>query len=183
MTLPIDTKKILNVKKSNDIIEIVKGISQSSKIWVVGGLVYRNIVNQMYAVDENKELFDFDFIVEKIPPFDKINIPFGWKLTKTGLGDIRLIKKNNQMDIFPLDNAALTSDWHKTKDMNTIQKLESYFKRVPLTVQAVAYDVSEQKVFGDIGLRAIEDKKIEINKERMDVSCPRVSSHIVHVSL
>lgn len=143
-------------------LEIVKQNANSGKIWLVGGSVFRPLVEEIYHF-KKKEDYDFDFIVETIKKSEDLQIPRGWNLKKTQHGSPRLLKKGKQIDFWPLDEAILHSDKLRLSKMSSSEKLESYFKRVPLNIQAIAYDTIEKKVLGETGIKAIADKKIEIN--------------------
>lgn len=83
-------------------LNIVKKNINRGNIWVIGGSVYRSIVASLYNTSQ-KENFDFDFIVEKPTSFKELFIPAGWKVTKTSLGEPRLIKGNLQIDMVSKD--------------------------------------------------------------------------------
>lgn len=159
---PYFRKEIANNKNYDEAFSIVKTNSVNGNIWVIGGLVYRNIVSGLYRKQED-EVYDFDFIVENPVKLKQINLPSGWEITKTGLGEPRFVNGKKQIDLVTLDNSVDPSEKNKAGQMNSQEKLESYFRRVPLTIQAIAYDVNKQKVVGEIGIKAIENKKVEVN--------------------
>ncbi len=144
-----------------EVLDIVKSNS-SGKILMVGGTVFRNIINILYS-QKKEEIFDFDFIVENICESNKMIIPKGWNLTKTHHGDPRFLKDKKQVDMWPLNKAVNLTDKDKIESMDKNDKLESYFRRVPLTVQAIAYDIKENKIIGNIGMQAISNKEIKVN--------------------
>ncbi len=146
-----------------DAISIVRQNSDGGKTWVVGGLVFRNIVGALDPTNQ-ENIFDFDFIIEKEINKGKLIVPKGWGLIETHFGDPRLVKGNMQIDIWSLNKAIDPGDKGAIENMTTNEKLESYFRRVPLTIQAIAYDVENKKIIGEKGIKAIKDKLIEVNK-------------------
>jgi ubiquinone/menaquinone biosynthesis C-methylase UbiE len=149
-------------KAYQEAVNIVLKNSGEEKVWAVGGIVFRNIVSNLYNSKKNA-IPDFDFIVEIDLEKEKLKIPEKWKLTKTSFGDPRIIKENQQIDIWFLNKAVDSSDQERVSEMSTEEKLESYFKRVPLTVQAIAYDIKNKKIVGEKGIKAILDKEIRVN--------------------
>ncbi len=155
-------KGIENNKSFQEAFKIVQTNSLGGNFWIMGGAVYRSIVKSLYKVS-GEEIFDFDFIVEKPVPLKNIKLPSGWKLTQTGLGEPRFVKGNKQIDFVYLDNAINPSESSKLSTMNTAQKIESYFRHAPLTVQAIVYDVGAKRIIGDLGVKAIKKKVIRVN--------------------
>ena len=149
-------------KEYQEAINIVLQNSAEGKVWAVGGAVFRNIVSNLYN-SKKKTVFDFDFITEIGLEMGKLNIPEKCKLTKTSFGDLRIIKEARQIDIWPLNKAVHSSDQERVSEMSTEEKLESYFKRVPLTVQAIAYDIKNKEITGKEGIKAILNKEIKVN--------------------
>jgi len=159
---PYFTKGISNDKNFGEAFTIARENSLTGNIWVIGGVVYRNIVNELYK-KQGEDIYDFDFIAEKPFKRDGVKVDRGWELIKTGLGELRFVNGKKQIDLVALDNAINPLEQDNIKDMSRDEKLESYFRRVPLTVQAIAYDTDKSKIIGDIGIKAIERRKIEIN--------------------
>jgi hypothetical protein len=155
-------EKITNDKDFQEAFLIVKNNSKPGNIWVIGGLVYRNIVGGLYKKKGN-EIYDFDFLVENPVKFEQVNVPADWNITRTGLGEPRFINGQKQIDLASLDNAINPSESENLSNMNSEEKLQSYFRRVPLNVQAIAYDTIKKKIVGEMGIEAIKDKKIQIN--------------------
>jgi len=153
------------VKNSRDFLEalqIAKNNIVGGNIWVMGGTVYRSIVRSLYdyAIEEN---FDFDFIVENPVNTKNISLTSGWKLIRTGLGEPRFVKDNKQIDFVFIDNSVNPPDKKKVNKMTIQEKIESYFRHVMLTVQAIVYDVNADKVYGKLASSALKRKLIEVN--------------------
>ena len=41
--------------------------------------------------------------------------------------------------------------------------VENYLTGVPLNIQSIAFDINNNRIFGDIGIRALLDKTIAVN--------------------
>jgi hypothetical protein len=161
---PYFLRETANNRDFAEALAIAKTNSGGKKIWAIGGLVYRNIVQGLYGRRPN-QTYDFDFIVESPVPFEQLSVPSPWRVFRTGLGEPRFVSGRKQLDLVPLDSAATSTgqSYGHVTTMTIDKKLESYFRRVPLTVQAVAYDVESQKIVGEIGAGAILDQKIKVN--------------------
>ncbi len=149
-----DFKEALTMARKN---------SLGGNIWVIGGTVYRNIVAGLYGRKQDN-VYDFDFILENPVNPDQIELPSEWKVIRTSLGEPRLISGKRQIDLVSLASAAthLGKNQEVASHMSSDQKLESYYHRVPLTVQALAFDTGRQKVVGEVGITAILEKKIKV---------------------
>ena len=152
-------------EKFKEAFKIASKNSGGGNIWVTGGAVFRTIISKIYG--EEPKFNDFDFILEKAPTQNKVIVPPGWKITKAGLGCPRLIKGDFHIDLIPLDDSTREKDiFSKTfKKMNSSKKLFLYFKRVPLNIQALVYDVKNKKLIGRRGLKAIKKRTIKINDQ------------------
>ncbi|MDO8602138.1 MAG: class I SAM-dependent methyltransferase [bacterium] len=149
-------------KNLSEALAIVQENSPEGGRWIIGGSVYREIAAGLGGASTAGN-FDYDFVVEKAVALDRVHIPEGWESTKTGLGSLRLVNGNRQIDIVPLDSAIEIECTTDAANMTVVEKLESYFRRVPLNVQAIMYDTAEKKVFGDIGLAALREKVVRVN--------------------
>lgn len=159
---PYFTKETSHNKNFQEAFSIARENSGKGNMWVIGGLVYRNIVNGLYG-KRGDEVYDFDFIVENPVSFEQIKLPDVWEIIRTGLGEPRFVNGQKQIDLVALDNSINPPELKDLPKMNTEEKLESYFRHVPLNIQALAYDVEKKKVVGNVGIQAINDKKIQVN--------------------
>jgi ubiquinone/menaquinone biosynthesis C-methylase UbiE len=145
-----------------EVLTIVKANCLPGKIWLIGGQVFRPILQQLYDIPFEKD-YDFDFIVGNPIPFEKITTPDDWTLTKTGLGSPRLINGKNQIDIISLDNSTNRYVKLDLSKMSSKEKMESYFSQVPLNIQALAYDINRKEVIGKEGIKGITNKILKVN--------------------
>ncbi len=133
-------------------LEIIRKNSQG-KAWLIGGFVCRSIIQDLYGVTMSKDV-DLDFIIEK--PQD-IEVPDGWGIEKNSYGNPKLVGRSFEIDYIPLNNI------HSIIRRNLEPTIENFLLGTPLNVQSIAYDVTENKVIGDIGIKSIEKKVIAIN--------------------
>jgi 2-polyprenyl-3-methyl-5-hydroxy-6-metoxy-1,4-benzoquinol methylase len=159
---PADFVSAITSPEFEEALAIVRANSKPGKIWAVGGAVFRSVTAAMYERKKTAR-YDFDFIVQDMVPFEEVKLPAGWQLTETGLGAPRAISGNRQIDLWPLDDSCREQDRERLGQMNREENLESYFAKVPLTVQMVAYDIDEKRLIGERGIQAVRDQLIEIN--------------------
>lgn len=123
------------------------------KIWLIGGYVYRTLASQLYKIQPPK--IDLDFIVEKAP--QKPALPPGWWVEKNNFGNYKYISKNLSLDIVPITNI------HSIITNNLEPTIENYLLGTPLTVQSIAYDVTNKQVIGKVGIRAVSTRTVAIH--------------------
>jgi 2-polyprenyl-3-methyl-5-hydroxy-6-metoxy-1,4-benzoquinol methylase len=157
----IVTKYLTDNKDYHEAYEIVRTNSDKGKIWLVGGQVFRVILRDVYKISFTQSC-DFDFMVENPKHHSKIQ-KGDWNLIKTNFGDPRFIKNTKQIDLFNLNHAINPYEDLNLSEMSSKDKLESYFSRVPLNIQALAYDTSSKKIIGNEGMEAISKKILKVN--------------------
>lgn len=130
-----------------------------SKIYLAGGYIFRLLAN-----GSNAEAKDIDFVIHKLK--SDLTLFAGWELAKNTFGQPRFIKGHRKID--PI---MLTKHVHiARKDIEPT--IENYLLSVPLNIQSIVYDVDEEKLTGDIGLKAIAERKIRLNNyEHAKYSC------------
>ena len=125
------------------------------EIWVVGGFVYRNIIRSLYNITTVREP-DIYFMVEELQ--EKIKLPKNWQITSTGLGSPKLIRNDGLIvDICPLSNMeyAIRKKLQPT--------MELYLMNTPLNIQSIAFNMNKNCIMGDIGIKAILERKVIVN--------------------
>jgi len=135
-------------------LEIVKTNADEGKIWLTGGFLSRSIIQDLYGVPMAKDI-DFDFIVEKSK--SEFQLPKGWRSAQNKYGNPKFIGPDFEIDYIPLNNI------HSIRRRNLESTIENYLSGTPLNVQSIAFDVSQNKVIGDVGMKAISDKVVTIN--------------------
>ena len=145
-------ENIKNNKEFLEALDIVKNNSQG-KIWIIGGFVYRNIINKLYGTKLPE--IDIDFIVEKIN--SKFELSKDYKLEINSFGNTKILKDKMQIDIVPLDNISYI------KSKNLEPNILNYLKGTPLNIQSIAFDLDYKILIGDLGIESIKNKIIKIN--------------------
>jgi len=133
-------------------VEIIKNNSEG-RAWLIGGFVCRSIIQELYGVPMSEDV-DLDFIVEKAVP---INVPDGWKIEQNSYGNPKLIGPTYEIDYIPLSNL------HSIIRRNLEPTIENFLTGTPLNVQSIAFDITNNKVVGDIGIKSIKERVIAIN--------------------
>lgn len=132
-------------------LEIVERNS-SGNIWLIGGLVYRNLAHILYDVEKPET--DYDFIVEKPK---KIVLPSNWKLKKNRYDGPKFVGEKFNIDFIPL--SSVHSILRRKLDFT----FENYLTGTPLTIQSIGYSIDDKKILGDVGLRALLDRTVGVN--------------------
>lgn len=129
----------------------VARLNTEGPVYLVGDKVFRTCAREKYSCLD-KFMYDFDFLIERkhllprCPPGWSYHIDdkhgLVWKYAAGGTFRINLILRERTA-------------------------LEDYFRSVPLTIQAIALDVGIDididKIWGEIGVRALEEKTIRVN--------------------
>lgn len=128
------------------------------RIWLIGGFVYRTIASNLYGTEPPK--IDLDFIIDHTP--ENPTLPIGWWIEKNNFGNYKYIRKNLSLDIVPITNI------HSIVTNNLEPTIENYLLGTPLTIQSIAYDVSQKKVIGEVGISAALTQTVAVhNAEAM----------------
>lgn len=132
-----------------DVLRLVRQVS-GGNIYLVGGFVYRNLLRHLYGTPVKNDV-DFDFVVEArndvMPGPD-------WTETATKFGGPRFHKEGIVVDVWSF---AECRGFESAPKPFTI---ESYCACVTLSVQAIAYDLEAQRLFGDAGLASIRTRTL-----------------------
>lgn len=150
-------------------IDIVKN-NTTGGCWLIGGFVYRNIANSLYNTPKPK--VDLDFIVEK--PLEEIKILNSWIISKNSYGNPKLIKDTGlSIDFVPLSNV------HSILRRGIMPTIENFLTGTPLNIQSICYDIINNKVIGEIGIKAIIEKTVSVN----DIEQAKIYSEKKHKSI
>jgi hypothetical protein len=121
-------------------------------IYLMGGMVYRSIIADMYGV--KRPDVDFDFLVERIP--STISLP-GWTVVKNRYGHPKLSNCGVYVDIAPF---CTMSSIVRRKVPPTV---EQYLAGTPLTLQSLLYSFDDDRVIGETGKESILQKTVAVN--------------------
>ncbi len=140
---------IIPDKDFQEALDIAKENS-SGKIWLIGGFLYKNLAYSLYG--SKKSTKDFDLIVENTN--DKIILPENWIKRENNFFSPKFINGEKQIDFIPLSNIY----YIKTKGL--VPCINNFLKGGGLNIHCLAYDILNKEIFGDVGIKALEQKII-----------------------
>lgn len=144
----------------SEIFDVVKNNSEG-RVWLIGGVVYKILINELYG--SNLESKDWDFVVEKIKK--PLNLLSDWEVGESRLGSPKIKKGGIVVDLVPLDNV------HSIKQRKLEPKIEHFLSGVPLTTHSLAYDIDSGELLGQTGIQSVLTKTVGINnKSEFDFS-------------
>lgn len=136
----------------NSAVEIVRKNS-SGNLWIIGGFVYRTIVQRLYGVERGN--VDLDFLISS--PTPELQLPDGWKIEINHFGNPRFVRGKTMIDYIPLSTV------YYPLSFGCEPTVENVFAFAPLNIQAIAYDFDRDRIIGERGIDAIERKMVEMN--------------------
>lgn len=139
-------------------LELARKNANEGKIWLIGGTVYKNLVNLTHGTNSKNK--DYDFIIEKRVKESELFVPPRWKLEKTGLGQPRFIRNGLSVDIVALEEV------HAIVNYSLEPKIQSYLESTPTNIQSVIYDTGSETLTGDLCLSAIDESIVRVNNLR-----------------
>ncbi|NQU79280.1 hypothetical protein HQ545_05950 [Candidatus Woesearchaeota archaeon] len=145
-------QKLKRIESFKQVVSIVRSNSKGN-IYLVGGTVSRTLVNAIYGDGQIEQ--DFDFVVDKVN--DELDIPEGWTVSYHKFGNPSFGKGKVEIDIFPL------SDHQYIKKNNKEPTIDNFLEGTPFTIQALAFDINNNKLIGKKGVEALKEKKFEVN--------------------
>lgn len=124
------------------------------KIWLVGGCVYKPIINDLYGL--NISIPDVDFVVEKIR--SSWIAEQGWAKHKNRYDNPRLVSDDGvTIDFTPLRGIR------SVKKISCQPTLNDFMKVMPYTVQLISYDTDKRTLLGSRGIQSILTRRIAVN--------------------
>jgi hypothetical protein len=137
---------ILPNKDFQEALEIVRKNS-SGKIWLVGGFLYKNLAYYLYG--SKKSTKDFDLVVENSN--DELILPENWLIKKNHFDGLKFVNGEKQIDFIPLARICYCEG-----SLN----IENFLKSGGLNIHSLAYDIFDNKILGEVGIKALEQKII-----------------------
>jgi hypothetical protein len=159
--------------------------SKDKHVYLAGGKLYRSIIEELHGWPARAECCDYDFVTEQTRK--KTHVPDGyreWDIRQTSEYDdgyggtyqkadthsLKFRAKGIKVDIISLGSLP-----HIVKH-NLPRTIDSYFKSVPLDIQAIAIDfdlvTKDVKLIGEAGQKAILNQKVTVNNpETLDRYC------------
>lgn len=155
------------------LLPFIRAQSAGGRIWLIGGQVYRRLVERLYGVP-CASLHDIDILYERRKAWNDLVVLDGWSLMKTGLGGARFQKESIQIDAVSLDESINPWDSLPRRTYSVEEKCASFLRRAPLTVQSCMLDIDIGLIVGEVGLRAIQERRVDIyNEQECCVRCAR----------
>jgi hypothetical protein len=152
--LEIKFKQYLQDKVFLEVLDLVRQNS-NGKIWVMGGFLYKNLATILYGGKTYN--YDIDFIVEdKMTPLKEAA---GWEIQTNSYGNQNYVREKNKMSFTDLKKAIRVNGFKN-------KTIEEYVKGTPLNIQSIAYDLEENKIIGEKGIKALLSKTIKINNAK-----------------
>ena len=136
-------------------LQIVRNNS-SGGVWMIGGAVYRTLM-----FDDCEQAKDFDFIADIIRNDRGLFVPAKYWARRNRFGGLKFVASDVEIDL-----AALSDVYHICKKRVGV-KIGNYLKYVPFNIHSIVWDVSEQKIFGDVGIKAMADRVLRVNDLEM----------------
>lgn len=148
--------------------EVLSIVIKNSKSvpYLVGGKLYRTIIEVLYGYPARSECVDYDFVVTNINK--KKKLPPGWK-PKKRLGYPNVSAKNITGSIRLKSTKGCCIDIVHTKDVRQIAEgrvpegIYGYLGSVPLDIQSIAMNLETGEIIGDRGIEAILSSSVGIN--------------------
>ena len=136
-------------------IEVLDLVRQNAKgkIWIIGGFVYKNLLNTLYGGNKIYN-YDIDFIVE-----ERNNIlkeVSGWRIETNSYGSQNYVRDGNKMSFTDIRKVIRVSGLKNPT-------IEEFIKETPLNIQSIAYDLEENKIIGEKGIETLFTKVIKVN--------------------
>ena len=145
-------KELAESKAYQYALDIIRKNSEG-KIWLIGGFIFRTLVNKLYGCKSPSK--DFDFIVENITK--PLMLPRGWQELETKFGNPKLKKDNIVIDLISLNNVL------SIQRRNLKPSIKNFLSGTPLTIQSIAFDINRQVLIGRIGIYSIKNRIVGIN--------------------
>ena len=141
----------LNDSAFQEVLSLVKTNSKG-KIWIIGGFIYRNIVAQINNTAPYN--YDMDFIVEK--KNKTLKKVAGWRIENNSYNNPNYVTDSHKMSFTDMKKAVRISGMAKPT-------IDNFILDTPLNIQSIAYDLKNNKLIGEKGIRALADRIIAVN--------------------
>jgi len=155
-----------------DVYQIVCNKSKS-KPYLVGGKLYRTLIETLYNYPARSHSCDFDFAATDIgkelhkEKFYKTIEQFDGTVAKVeiqnpyqGNSITMRTRSGHKIDLISI------RDLSEVREGNLPVSIEGYLKNVPLSIQSIAMDVDRCEIFGKVGADSINEKYVWINNQK-----------------
>src|SRR3989338_7042195 len=159
----IYTEFLKTSKVYKEVLRIVK-LNNKNRHWLIGGFVYRNLINLLYGTTLKKDI-DIDILIEDWPK--KYKTIEGWKIQSNFYGNPKFVKSKQCLDLIPLKSL------YHFKAQNLKPTVKNYLGCTRYSVESIVFDTKNKKIIGPIGIKSIFERKIAIN----NLSSAKLSSN------
>ena len=136
-----------------NVFEVIKRNSLRPR-WLIGGAVYRPLVQMLYRHGELTS--DYDFIVrQRIDPLYYYT-PTAYELKYSRVGSPRWQKGDLTIDI------VQECDLHTCHRLGIEPCVRNFIDHTPLTIQSMVYDLEHKVLEGDVGIQALQNKTVAV---------------------
>lgn len=168
--------EIKNIPHFEEAYSIAK-INSKGPLWLVGGKVYRYLINRFLNKEIDYTSCDFDFLTTELVWVPSVPKNLYWKVKSfesygsvvyTDVNPFQ-ISREHAVFRFRREDPKTSIDLvnlHKMKGLPAKKRnLLSYLSAVPLSVQSVAIDLEENLIFGELGIKSILQQTLWINNK------------------
>lgn len=129
------------------------------RIWVMGGFIYRNIMEYLYGKLPEKQFVDIDFLVENYTRGREIKRPRGWEQELSHHGNLVFSKADGTHRI----SISSLKNFHSLVRRGLPPNIRHFYTGTPLDIQSITYDCDQGIVYGRRGINSISKRKIGVN--------------------
>lgn len=146
--MPLPYFRFSELSRYPDVLDLL-AMNSRGRVWLVGGFLFRSLAGLPSSIP------DIDVVVERRRPDLKL-LP-GWTCTVNSFGGQKLTGPSLALDFIEADK------FQPCARRGLKFSPEALLRLVPLTIQALVFDVSEGALSGDVGLHAIATKTVGVN--------------------
>jgi hypothetical protein len=146
------SERLENIPEYRTALQLVTANS-SGNIWLIGGGLSRELAALLHGGTVAEH--DFDFVVERAT--EKVVLPKGWQVQTNKYGNPKFVKGSTKIDFIPLATV------HSIKRRHLKPTIENLLSGTPFDVQSVALNTKTNKLVGELGLTAIQNKRFGVN--------------------
>ena len=144
--------------------------NENKGVWLIGGFLYRGIVEELYGPLPEKAPLDVDFLVKMHK--QEVYRPWGWEIKRTSHGDLAFTKSdgNCNVDINTLFNL------HGIDSRGLPPNIRHFYTANPFNIQSMTYNCDTEELSGKRGIESIKNRLIKTdNLNELEWEAKRLS--------
>ncbi len=134
----------------------IAATNSKGHVWLVGGYVARTLAQLLYGTPLPEKV-DVDFVCEGL--VRDVQIPEPLRLRRNRFGNPRINGEGVAIDLMPFT----TSNFSALQRRELPLTIENVIDQSPLTIGAIGYEPSTGRLFGDVGIRAVETRTVAVH--------------------